>query len=1025
MTMKKSAFRYLKDISFNTKIRLVIIGTSLVTLLLVSIAFVLYELSAFRNSTVAKLATVAEIIGTGVTPAVFFRDKIYADEILRILDVEKHIVSTYILTDGSLFSAYHRDPAYRDRPLPLLQEEGYRFDDEYLYYFHPISFDNEALGTLCIKYDLLEIQSRQNQYLMVLLGILVTSFIAAFLLSTRFQKIITQPILNLAHVAGLVSSEKDYSIRAKKHDSHDEVGILVDSFNNMLGQIEQQDRNLKDTKDFSDNIIDSSLDCIMISNRKGYLTRVNKYFLDLLGYTEEEVLGRHISEFAPPEVRSYKSVAGDTVEIKQEFYDNQFAMMAMLKEQGKVSGWDAYYYRKDGKVIPIEQNIVYLYGKRGERTGSVGISRDVTQRRKAERELKETGAFLDNIIESSLDSIFVTDMIGNITRCNKSFQRMLGYEEKEMVGQHIVNFAPPEEGMYPSVTGDEVEINDEYYRGQIEMLSTFVETGVLFNWDSYYCRKDKKLVPVGQTGYYLHNDEGVRIGSVCMVRDISEIKRSERDLKETQAFLDNIIESSQDCILVSDTKGNLVRANKFFLNLLGYKQEEIIGKHISEFTPLQEGVYASSIGTLVTIDKEYLDQSYSMVSALVETGKVTNRETYFLTKDKNAIPIEESIVLLYDDVGKRIGAVGILRDITARKKAENEIVDARDFLENIFRTSVDGIMATDRKGNITMVNTAVEEILGYSKDELVGKNATELDLRRSDYNKRGKEFFTTVMEKGFIKEFEYIWMKKDRTEVDVELNAATLKDRKGEFSGVVSGVRDITERKRTEKMLKEYQNQLRSLASQLTLTEERARRRIATDLHDRIGQALAMTKIHLGSLRKSLSSSDLGEDVDKIRNLIEQTIQDTRSLIFDLCPPFLYELGFEKALEWLLENIEEQHGIHTLFQDNGISKPLDDDMRILLYQTVRELLMNVVKHAHAKKVRVSSEGDGGHIKIRVEDDGIGFDTSKIDARLGIPYGFGLFRIMERLHYLDGEVRFESKPNVGTKVSVVVPIKQSG
>ena len=227
MTVKKSAFRYLKDISFSTKIRLVIVGTSLVTLLLVSIAFVLYELSAFRNSTVAKLTTVAEIIGTGVTPAVFFRDKIYADEILRILDVEKHIVSTYVLTDGSLFSAYHRDPVHRDHPLPLLQEEGYRFDDEYLYYFHPISFDHEALGTMCIKYDLLEIQSRQNQYLMVLLGILVTSFIAAFILSTKFQKIITQPILNLAHVAGLVSSEKDYSVRAKKHDSHDEVEFLL------------------------------------------------------------------------------------------------------------------------------------------------------------------------------------------------------------------------------------------------------------------------------------------------------------------------------------------------------------------------------------------------------------------------------------------------------------------------------------------------------------------------------------------------------------------------------------------------------------------------------------------------------------------------------------------------------------------------------------------------------------------------------------------------------------------------------
>ena len=324
-----------------------------------------------------------------------------------------------------------------------------------------------------------------------------------------------------------------------------------------------------------------------------------------------------------------------------------------------------------------------------------------------------------------------------------------------------------------------------------------------------------------------------------------------------------------------------------------------------------------------------------------------------------------------------------------------------------------------------MVNRAVEEILGYSKDELVGKHATELGPKSRYHKERTTEFYATIMEKGFISEFEYIWLKKDGKEVDIEFNAAMLRDSKGEFAGIVSSLRDITDRKKTEKMLNEYQNQLRSLASQLTLTEERARRRIATDLHDRIGQALAMSKIKLGSLRESASSIGLDGDVDKIRDLIEQTIQDTRSLIFDICPPLLYELGFEKAVEWLLENIQEEHGINALFEDDGIPKPLEDDIRVLLYQTVRELLMNVVKHAQAKKVMVSFKGNRGHVKISVEDDGIGFDPSKISSRVGKPEGFGLFRIVERLHYLGGEIQFESKPHHGTKISMVVPTEQSG
>ncbi|MCK5185577.1 MAG: PAS domain S-box protein, partial [Deltaproteobacteria bacterium] len=651
--------------------------------------------------------------------------------------------------------------------------------------------------------------------------------------------------------------------------------------------------------------------------------------------------------------------------------------------------------------------------------------RDVTERRKAERDLRETKAFLDNIIESSQDCIVVSDTKGNLTRVNKYFLELLGYKEEEVVGKHITEFTPLKEGIYESSTGASVEINKEFFDRSYSMVTALIEAGKITNRETYFLTKDKKVIPTEENIVYLYNDAGKRIGAVGILRDITVRKQAEEKLKETMEFLDNVLESIQDCVVVTDVKGYYKRVNKYFLELLGYEEEEILGKHISEFTPLAEGSYESITGELVKINGEFFDRVKFMVSEFIDKGKISNWDSYFVRKDKKLVFVEERMVYLYDSVGERIGAVGIIRDVTERKKAEKEIMEARDFLENIFKTSVDGIMTTDYKGNITMVNRAVEEILGHSKDELVGKHTTELGPKRGDYKERVKESFATIMEKGFISEFEYTWLKKDGKEVDIELNAAMLRDSKGEFAGVVSSVRDITKRMKTEKRLNDYQNQLRSLTSQLTLTEERARRRIATDLHDRIGQALAMSKIKLGSLRESASSIGLDGDVDKIRDLIEQTIQDTRSLIFDICPPLLYELGFEKAVEWLLENIQEQHGINVLFEDDGIPKPLDDDIRVLLYQTVRELLMNVVKHAQAKKVMVSFKGNRGHVKISVEDDGIGFDPSKISSREGKPEGFGLFRIVERLHYLGGEIQFESKPHHGTKISMVVPTEQSG
>ena len=224
--------------------------------------------------------------------------------------------------------------------------------------------------------------------------------------------------------------------------------------------------------------------------------------------------------------------------------------------------------------------------------------------------------------------------------------------------------------------------------------------------------------------------------------------------------------------------------------------------------------------------------------------------------------------------------------------------------------------------------------------------------------------------------------------------------------------REISERKRMEA-------QLRSLASELSLAEERERRRLAIDLHDRIGQALAICKIKLGSLRETVSSTDVAVSIDEIRELLDQIIQDTRSLTFELSSPILYELGLEAAVESLAEQVQKQHGILSTFEDDGQHKPLDDDVRVVLFQAVRELLVNVAKHAQANSVKVSIQRYDSDIRIGVEDDGVGFDTSEIGYSTN---GFGLFSIRERLDYLGGHLEVRSEPGRGTLVTLVAPLK---
>lgn len=234
---------------------------------------------------------------------------------------------------------------------------------------------------------------------------------------------------------------------------------------------------------------------------------------------------------------------------------------------------------------------------------------------------------------------------------------------------------------------------------------------------------------------------------------------------------------------------------------------------------------------------------------------------------------------------------------------------------------------------------------------------------------------------------------------------------------------DISERKTAQEQLMSYQRQLRSLASQLLLAEERERRRIAADLHDHVGQALAISRIKLGMLKEASPSEEYATRVDEVRKLVGQAIKDTRSLIFKISSPILYELGLEAALEWLAEETQKKHDILVKYWDDGSAKQLQDDVRVLLFQAVNELLVNVVKHSRARTVELSTRKTGERIVVNVEDDGIGFDLAEVAARRSASDGFGLFSIRERLSHIGGDLEIHSEPGGGTRVTLVARLSK--
>jgi signal transduction histidine kinase len=244
--MTFSSLKSLNNIAFINKVRLIVVGTTLIALFLACGAIVVYEFLIYRESTVGRLTTIAEVVGTSITPAVFFKDHIFAEETLQILKAEHYIAAAVIYGgDGQVFATYYRNPMQKDFFRPPSQKKGYKFEDDYLYLFHNIVFDDEPLGMVCIVYELKEMQSRLIQYASTIVIVLLIAGTIAFFATSRLQGMISEPVLNLAQVARTVTKEKNYSVRAKPRESQDELGGLVANFNMMLDRIETRDKDLE------------------------------------------------------------------------------------------------------------------------------------------------------------------------------------------------------------------------------------------------------------------------------------------------------------------------------------------------------------------------------------------------------------------------------------------------------------------------------------------------------------------------------------------------------------------------------------------------------------------------------------------------------------------------------------------------------------------------------------------------------------------------------------------------------------
>ncbi len=588
---------------------------------------------------------------------------------------------------------------------------------------------------------------------------------------------------------------------------------------------------------------------------------------------------------------------------------------------------------------------------------------DITERNKTEKALKESEEKFRNLAEQSPSMIFL-NKAGRIVYANQKCEEIMGYKKEE--------FCSPDFNFFALIAPEYRDLMKSNFRKHMRGQDIPSCESVIVN------RQGKRIDVIHTTKLIELEGERTILG---ILTDITERKKAEGALRESEEKFKSIFEHANDGVIYLDTSGNILDINEKAAQMFGGPKQQAVNKHFTEV-----GIFsADEIPTLMSnFEKIFAGEE------VVLTVPIKNKKGQEMILECSA-----SIAKTDDGAGK---IMVIARDITERKKAEEQIAKLAKFpAEN-----PNPVLRISGRGTVVYANKAGANLL-KTWDCRVGKSVTD----------RWHELVMDVLSSG----------QSQQTEVKCDGRIFSLT-----FSPVVKANyvnvygHDITERKKAEKTLITYQNDLRSLASKLTSTEEFQRRQIAAELHGNVSQTLALSVNQLRRLRKSAASGD-AKILDEICQTIEKIMQNVQNLTFDLGSPTLYKIGLEAAISELLnEQLRDRHGIACKFSDDKKDKPLDDNIRVLLFQAVRELLVNVIKHAKAHKVEVAIQRVNDKIQISISDDGIGFDIQEAETSIERSGGFGLFNIRERIDYIDGSFEIHSQPGSGSRFILTAPIK---
>lgn len=618
--------------------------------------------------------------------------------------------------------------------------------------------------------------------------------------------------------------------------------------------------------------------------------------------------------------------------------------------------------------------------------------------------LRESRELFEKIFLSQRDAIFIlnADIPPVIIDCNPAAERIFGYARQEMQGRATeflhVNRATLEEF-------------------QKQLYTSIAKQGFFHLNDFMMKRKDETLFPSEHTVVPLNYEKAERTGWVSAVRDITGRKQMQDALRESEERYRLLAENVSDVIWIRDMNLQLTYISPSVEKLTGYSVQEAMA------LTLQQSYTPDSITTALKVFGEELSREKGEQG---DPSRVRTIEMEGFRKDGSRTWTEAKMSFLRDSTGHLAGVLGVSRDITDRKRAEQALRENEERYRQLFNHAPAGIYEVDfMKQKFVAVNDVMCEYTGYTREEFLSMNPGDIlsEEARAIYYERARKLLTGEQVPAAI---EYRIRAKAGREFWVVLNTRPAYEN-GRVKGATAVVHDITERRKTEDALKRSEERLRSLSSELIKGQENYRAQVARELHDELGQSLALLKHRVRSIKKRVpeNESSLQRNCDEAIDSVDEIISQIRRLSKELSPSILKDIGISPALRWLGENFTEQYSIPISIDIDEISGLFSKEAQMSLYRISQEALTNIGKHAEASHVTFTVKKNTGSIAFVIEDDGKGFDTAGLKGEERWRKGFGLNLIEERVHLLRASFDVQSLMGKGTRILLTIPIESEG